>query len=266
VAFLALVAVGCTDRLILFPTTHHIEAAGLVGRHEARLPSGSAVEIWVARSRGATREEPRAYVLSFIGNAARAELTAPFFAQDWGDRPVEVWAVNYPGYGGSPGAARLASIAPAALAAYDDLRAHAGDKPIILEARSIGTAGALYVAANRPVAGCILHNPPPLGQLILSRYGWWNLALIAGPIALSVPSALDSVANAKRVSAPAAFVLGGADEVVPLSDQQRVAGAYLGPKRLIISPDAHHTDRISGAAQTEYEAALDWILNARHHP
>ena len=258
--FLLLVAAGYTDRLILFPSTRPIDTSGLLGGREARLASGSTVEIWVARSRGAEHREPRAYVLSFVGNAAGAELTAPFFAKDWGDRPVEVWAVNYPGYGGSPGAARLRAIAPSALAAYDELRRRAGDKPIILEARSIGTAAALYVAAHRPVAGCILHNPPPLRQLILRRYGWWNLWLIGGPLALSVPSDLDSVANAARVSATAVFILGGADKVVPVEYQRRVSDAYAGPKPVIPSPGSSHTDRISGDALAEYERAMDWVL------
>jgi hypothetical protein len=258
--FLALVAAGYADRLILFPTTNHIDTSALLGRRTARLPSGSSVEIWIARSPGAARAEPRAYVLAFIGNAARAELTAPFFAKDWGDRPVEVWAVNYPGYGTSPGAARLASIAPASLAAYDELRRHAGDKPVFLEARSIGTAAALYVAAHRPVAGCILHNPPPLRQLILGRYGWWNLWLVGGPIALSVPRELDSIANAASVDAPAVFVLGGADQVVPESYQRRVADAYRGEHRMVLSAGSSHTDRISGRALDEYKMALDWIF------
>lgn len=257
--FLALVAAGCSDRLILFPTTNRIDTSALMGRREARLPSGAAVEIWIACSPGAAREEPRAYVLAFIGNAARAELTAPFFAKDWGDRPVEVWALNYPGYGASPGIARLASIAPAALAAYDELRRSSGDKPIYLEARSIGTAAALYVAAHRPVAGCILHNPPPLRELLLRRYAWWNLWLIGGPIALSVSRELDSLANAPRVDAPAVFVLSGADRVVPESYQHQVADAYRGEHRLILSPTSSHTDRISGRALDEYQAALDWI-------
>src|SRR5215472_15343242 len=93
---LGLIGAGCADRLILFPSTEPLDTSGLT-RHEARLPDGKRIEIWIARSRGAEHRSPQAYVLSFIGNAARAELTAPFFAQDWGERPVEVWAVNYPG-------------------------------------------------------------------------------------------------------------------------------------------------------------------------
>lgn len=263
---LLLVAVGYTDRLILFPSTDPIGTTGL-DRREVPLSGGGAVEVWVARSPGASRPvdpgrqagEPVAYVLAFIGNAARAELTAAFHARDWGGRPVEVWAVNYPGYGGSPGPARLKSIGPAALAAYDALRRHAGDKPIIVEGRSLGTTAALHVAAHRPVAGCVLHNPPPLRQLIWGRHGWWNLWLVAGPVGLSVPADLDSLANARRATAPAVFLLAGADEVVPPAYQAMVAGAYAGEKRVVRDPRATHNDRVGGPAAAEAEAALDWL-------
>lgn len=255
---LTLIACGCSDRLILFPTTHPLSNSGLV-RHEVTMQNGQRLEIWAARSHGASNAEPEAYVLSFIGNAARAELTAPFFAQDWGERPVEVWAVNYPGYGGSTGRARLDALAPAALSAYDELRRYCGNRPIILESRSIGTAASLYLATQRPVSACVLHNPPPLRELVLRRYGWWNLWLIGGPLAMSVPSHLDSVVNARRGNAPAVFILADADRVVPPEYQQLVANTYVGPKRVIHAPGADHTVRISGKAAEEYQAGLDWI-------
>jgi pimeloyl-ACP methyl ester carboxylesterase len=258
--FLGLNVCGCTDRLILYPSTAALHVSG-TERTTTTLAEGGTLEIWRARSRGAERAgRPKAFVLVFIGNAARAELTAGFFAQDWGDRPVEVWAVNYPGYGGSTGPARLASIPPAALAAYDALRTHAGDAPILVEARSIGTTAALHVAANRPVAGCLLHNPPPLRRLILNRFGWWNLWLLGGPVAMRVPAELDSERNAANVRVPAVFLIAGADAVVPESYQERVVRAYAGESRVVRLKEADHVARASGDALAEYDAAMDWIL------
>src|SRR4051812_29818744 len=141
--FLILLFTRYTDRLILYPSTNPLDTTSLV-RHEITLEGGTKIEIFSMRSPGAADEEPEAYVLAFIGNGARAEFTTPFFAKDWGNRPVEVWSVNYPGYGASGGSARLDAMAPAALAAYDALRVQAKDKPIILQARSIGTTAALY--------------------------------------------------------------------------------------------------------------------------
>src|SRR5215471_18876367 len=80
--FLILVVSHLTDRLILFPTTNPIDATRLT-RLEAPLPSGGKIEIFTARSAAAWKSEPKAYVLTFTGNAARAELTAPYFAKDW---------------------------------------------------------------------------------------------------------------------------------------------------------------------------------------
>src|SRR5213076_1731280 len=110
---------------------------------------------------------------------------------------VEVWGVNYPGFGGSSGPARLARIGPASLAAYDELRKVAGTRPIFVFGASLGSTADLHIAAQRPVAGLILHNPPAIRQMILRQFGWWNLWLLAGPLALQIPRELDSIANAR---------------------------------------------------------------------
>lgn len=258
--FLAMTIAGCTDRLILFPSTDPIEISG-TERLEVPVAGGSPVGIWVARSRGVKSVgEPKAYVLEFVGNASRAEWMSGIVAQEWGDKPVEVWALNYPGYGGSPGPARLKSIPPAALAAYDAMARRAQGKPTFLRAESLGTAAALYVAANRPaVSGLVLYNPPPLRRLILGRFGWWNLWLAAGPVALSIPSELDSLRNAPKVRAPAAFVLAGRDTVVPPTYQQEVVDAYAGERRLIHAPEGGHNDELTGRAAEELQVAQEWL-------
>ena len=117
----------------------------------------------------------------------------------WNDRAVEIWGMNYPGFGGSTGPPRLARIGPAAVAAFDALRREAADAPIVAYGASIGATAALHVAASRPaeIAGLILHNPPPLREMILRQFGWWNLWLLAGPVALQIPRDLDSIANAR---------------------------------------------------------------------
>jgi pimeloyl-ACP methyl ester carboxylesterase len=258
--FLAMTIAGCTDRLILFPSTDPIEING-TERIEVSVPGSTPVEVWVARSRGVkSAGEPKAYVMEFVGNASRAEWMCSAVAEEWGDKPVEVWALNYPGYGGSPGPARLKSIPPAALAAFEAMAARANGRPVFLRGESLGTAAALYVAANRPgVSGLVLYNPPPLRSLILGRFGWWNLWLAAGPVALSIPDELDSLRIAPKVRAPAAFVLAGRDSVVPPKYQQKVVEAYAGERRLIHAPEADHNDELTGAAVDELVAAQAWL-------
>ena len=167
------------------------------------------LELWIAQSQAARfKGNADVYILRFYGNADRAERWPIEEAKMWDDRAVEIWGVNYPGFGGSTGPARLSKIGPAALAAFDELRRHATDRPIVPFGTSIGATAALHVAAHRPVAGLILQNPPPLREMILRRFGWWNLWLLAGPIALQIPKDLDSIANAKAARSAGNFLAG----------------------------------------------------------
>lgn len=249
---------GCADQLILFPSRDPLRFAG-IRRVEVPVPGRQPVEVWAARSAGAAAREPQAFVLCFIGNASRAEADALATAEEWERRPVEVWAVNYPGYGGSPGRARLADIPPSALAAYDALRDRAGGRPIFVSGHSLGTTAALHVAANRPVAGATLWSPPPLRDMILKRFGWWNLWLLAGPVSMNVPSEMDSLRNGPKVTAPAVFVVTGQDTVVPIKYQVKVLNAYAGPTRVVRLPDSQHNALLEGEMVGEYQRGLDWL-------
>jgi hypothetical protein len=86
--------------------------------------------------------------------------------------------------------------------------------------------------------------------------------LVGGPLALSVPDSLDSVANAKRVNAAAIFVIADADWVVPAAYQESVVRAYGGPKQVIHVAAASHTARVSGPALDELQAAMDRLFRS----
>jgi hypothetical protein len=249
------------DHLILFPTKTPIHAGGAV-RKTIPFEEGQ-LEMWIAQSRLAqSKGRPDIYLLRFYGNADRAEHWPAEEAEIWNDRAVEIWAVNYPGFGGSTGPARLSKIGPAALAAFDELKRHAADTPIVPFGTSIGATAALHIAARRPVAGLVLQNPPPLREMILRRFGWWNLWLLAGPVALQIPKDLDSIANAKAIHAPGIFLLAEKDEVVPPPYHRLVVEAYAGEKRLISLRDSYHNDPLEGTAMTDLSNALDWLLAA----
>ena len=151
------------DQLILFPSTQAINPHGAI-RKTIPFENGE-VELWTARSRRAQQlGRAEIYVLRFYGNADRADRWVAAEADMWNERAVEIWGMNYPGFGGSTGPARLKRIAPAAMAAFDALQHEAGNRPIVLFGASIGSAPALHIAAHRPVAGLILHNPPAFGN------------------------------------------------------------------------------------------------------
>ncbi len=258
--YLAVVAFAhLADRLILFPSTAEIPAGAAV-RTFIPFENGQ-LEIWTAQSRLAQRSgQVDAYVLRFYGNADRADRWVADEADAWDDRAVEVWGVNYPGFGRSTGPARLARIGPAALAAFDALKSRSGERPIVVFGASIGTTAALHIAAHRQVAGVILHNPPALRQMVLRQFGWWNLWLLAGPVALQIPRDLDSIANAKTARAPAIFMLAEKDEIVAPRWQQLVVNAYAGEKRIISIAGANHNSPVEGAAVADLHRALKWLL------
>ena len=249
------------DQLILFPSTQPLDVHGAT-RRTLPLDRGE-LEIWTAQSRRAQQQGGAdVFVLRFYGNADRADRWAAAEAEMWNDRAVEIWGVNYPGFGGSTGPARLAQIGPTALAAFDELKNYAGDRPIVPFGASIGATAALHVAASRPagIAGLILHNPPPLREMILRQFGWWNLWLLAGPVALQIPRDLDSIENARAIHAPAIFLLADRDEVVAPRFHRLVVNAYGGEKRVIALHGAYHNDPIEGTALADLNDGLGWLL------
>jgi pimeloyl-ACP methyl ester carboxylesterase len=260
IVFSAVILFGhLPDHLILFPTRNPIEARGAI-RKTVPFENGE-LELWTAKSQLAQKSgRPEIYVLRFYGNADRAERWVSAEADSWNERAIEIWGMNYPGFGGSTGPARLSRVGPAALTAFDALQKEAGDRPIVIFAASLGTTAALHVAANRPVTALILHNPPALRQMILQGFGWWNLWLLAGPVAAQIPKDLDSVTNAKAINKPAIFLLAEKDEVVAPRYQRLVVDAYAGEKRVIALRGANHNSPIEGTALADLYRALDWLL------
>ena len=261
-AYFAVMSFGhLADHLILFPTRAPIDSHGAVRR---TIPfENGELEIWRAQSRRAQQQgHADLFILRFYGNADRADRWAAIEAELWNDRAVEIWGMNYPGFGGSTGPARLSRIGPAALSAFDELKRHANDRPIVPFGTSIGAAAALHLTASRPggIAGVILQNPPPLREMILRQFGWWNLWLLAGPVALQMPRDLDSIINATTSRTPAIFLLAERDEVVAPRFHRLVVDAYAGEKRLIALRGAYHNDPIEGAALADLNDALGWFL------
>ncbi|MFH1130415.1 MAG: alpha/beta hydrolase [Pseudomonadota bacterium] len=259
VLFYAILVIGimfgiCTDRLLLYPSNKTISTVGLTQRL-LRL-GDSVLEVWVRRSPSTKTKGAKVFVLEFVGNADRAEDGGRVLDEYWGTLAVETWIVNYPGFGGSRGKAQLKAIPSAALLAYDELAKVALNNPILIVGTSLGSTAALHVAANRNVAALVLQNPPPLQDLILRRHGWWNLWLLALPISMHVPDELNSLVNARKVKAPAVFVMAKKDMLVPFSYQLRVWESYAGSKEALELPNATHNSLLSSSEKDNLKKML----------
>ena len=253
---------GCADRLILHPPQGRIDA----GRACAIMikSQGRDVEVWTARSPAAattttTNGEVEAYVLEFCGNATRAEQITQFVADRWHRFPVEVWVMNYPGYGGSAvdrgcATSRRRRWRPTTRCAA---RRRQADLP--LRQQPGHDAGAPRRRESPGGRSRSFKTRRRCAAFLLSNYGWWNLWLAAGPVALQVPAELNSTATAPRVNAPAVFISASGDEVVPPAYHRIVFDAYAGEKRLINLSGAMHGSSIKAEGERQLQDGIDWM-------
>ena len=242
--------VNLADKLLLWPPDPR-PAPGAT-RTTIAGPAGP-MEVFTATSDAGP---PAAFVLRFYGNGQIANDSVADEATAFAGMSVEVWGVNYPGFGGSAGRATLRNVATGALAAYDALARRARGRPIVVFGTSLGATAALHVAANRTIAGVVLHNGPPLRQLLLRRYGWWNLWTVALLVVERLPDELDSRINATRATAPAVFIISTEDSVVPASYQRGVRALYAGPAQVFEVLGADHNDRLPAPIVEKVRAAI----------
>jgi len=251
---------GCIESFLIFPSTEPIP----VDHAQARLIDlhGQKIEVLIARSPALVDgEAPAGYVLEFTGNASRAEDVIAESRRRWSELPVEIWAMNYPGFGKSDGPCTVKSIPSIALSTWDELHRLADAKPIFLAGRSFGTTVALYVASQRKVAGLVLESGPPFEQLIQGDYGWWNLWILSSIGVSQIPDELESLKSAAKVKAPAIFILTGRDAVVPVKYQQMVRDAYAGPRQALEMQQAKHNIDLPPDQMADLHQQLQRIWN-----
>lgn len=240
------------DRLILRPSRHPIDCES-----QRRWVdwAGGRFEAWIHPS----PREADLLVLKFPGTGGRAERSSTHPADCWDDVAAEVWTVNPPGYGGSPGRASMAHKMAVAEAAWNAVQQAADGRPVVVTGNSLGSLPAIYLAARHPLAGLLLRNPVPLRELIRSRYGPRSLWLGAALIARQVPQQLCPIRNAAQAAAPAVIVSSSKDRVVPPQLQQRVISQYGGEARVVHLREADHADPPSEDELPQYVQELDWL-------
>ena len=245
------------DRLIFQPTCDAIAAED---KSRSLIRFGDEhLELWSHRREGVDVESAELFVLKFPGTGGRAERATEHPADVWSDVRVHLSAFNPPGYGGSSGRPSLKTMGDAAAAALDEVQRMADGRPVVLTGNSLGGVSALHLAATRNIAGLVLRNPPPLRDVIVSRFGWWTFWLGAGLIARQVPKHLCAVSNAGCSRVPAVFVSSGRDRVVPPRYQRQIIEAYAGEKRVVRLADADHACPLSEEEEAEYARHLHWL-------
>lgn len=167
--------------------------------------------------------EPAGTVLVFHGNAGGAAQRGYYRALS--ARGLRVLLIEYPGYGGRPGAPSEAALRDDGRAALR-LAAAQFPGPVYLWGESLGAAVAAAVAAGsvRPDGLALLTPWDSLARL--ARVHYWYL-----PTGLLLKDRYDSAAYLAGYDGPVAVLIAGDDRIVPPPHGERLYDALAGPKR-----------------------------------
>jgi pimeloyl-ACP methyl ester carboxylesterase len=221
-------------RLIYFPTKIPADVIESVAAEHGfvpwKNPSGQIIG-WKILASGASTGS----VLIVHGNAGCA-LSRDYLAWPIHDAAdMDVFVLEYPGYGARPGSPGKKSMDAAAEEAFQLLPTNS---PRYVVSESIGAGVACELAKNHPaeIAGLALFVP------------YDNLAKVAQkqmPILPAYFLLLDRFNPAdclKSYHGPVKMIIAGADEVIGAASGQRLFDGYAGPKNLQVFPGAHHND------------------------
>ena len=201
---------------------------------------------WLVKATAA----PAPLLIYYGGNAE--EVSGQAREQGW---PVE-WSlalVNYRGYGGSEGAPSEQTLFADALLVFDLLanRPDVDARRIVLFGRSLGSAVAAFVAAERRVAGVILVSPfDSMTEVGRYHYPWL-------PVGLLLRHRFDSRSRAPKIAAPMIAIVAGRDRIIPIIRSKRLFDSWGGPRRWVEVPEADHNDL--GAFPAFWEAVAGFL-------
>jgi len=239
------------ERLIFFPQP--------LGQDPLKTKYGAAIEEvnlltadrvrlhgWLLHAKAAPTPAP--LIVYFGGNAEEVSWLASTADQYAG---WSLLMLNYRGYGRSEGRPGEAALFSDALQIYDYAASRAAAGQVVVMGRSLGSGVAVYVAAQRPVAGVVLVSPyDSIESVARGVYPFL-------PIGLMLKHRFDSLARAPQIKAPLLCLVASDDRVIPRPHSERLYAAWGGNKQWReIAHTAH--DDIAGAA-AYWDAIADFL-------
>jgi hypothetical protein len=232
---LIVLAIGLFQRrLIYFPTRFAVSVAEQVAAQNSFAPWRNATgEIigWKMAANGVARGS----VLVTHGNAGSA-LDRDYLAKPIHDGlPLDVYLLEYPGYGARDGSPSLNSFLAAGEEALGSLPK---EVPVYLVSESIGAGVVAHLAKTQPerIKGMAMFVPyDDLGSV-----GQASMPFL--PVKLVMRDRFQPARWLVDYRGPVKVVLAGADEVIPTKFGQRLYDSYQGPKSLHLVPHARHNE------------------------
>jgi pimeloyl-ACP methyl ester carboxylesterase len=231
---IVLLALIFQRRLIYFPTKIPADVIESVaaghGFASWKNPAGQIIGWKMMAKTNAT-----ASVLIVHGNAGCA-LGRDYLAQPIHDAAaVDVFVLEYPGYGARGGSPGKTSFIAAAEEAFQWLPTNS---PRYVVSESIGTGVACELAKNHPaeIAGLALLAPYSSLAAVAQR----QMPLL--PAYFLLLDRFNPADGLKAYRGPVKFVVAGADEILGADSGKKLFTGYAGPKELQVFPGAHHND------------------------
>jgi uncharacterized protein len=213
------------------------------GRGDRGVPATSppATVAWLAvgesrvRTATVTVPSPRAVAVYFGGNGEDL-CAAVGSAAELAAHGVEALAVEYPGYGASPGRPSVASLFATAEAAAARARARATDLqvPRVVVGSSLGSFCAVHVAAAGGADKLVLRAPPTSLVAVAKPRFWWL------PLETLLAHRFDSLALAAKVRCPTLVLHGDADRIVADHYGRELAAAIPGASFVSVPGHGHN--------------------------
>ena len=213
------------ERLIFFPqqlTQDPLQANPGAAIEEVSLITSDQVRLqgWLVKA--TATQTPAPLLIYFGGNAEEVSWLASTGGRYAG---WSLLLVNFRGFGGSEGKPGEAELFADALQIYDYAASRAQGGRVALMGRSLGSGVAVYLAAQRPVAGVILVSPyDSLESVARGVYPYL-------PIGLMLKHRFDSLARAPGIKAPLLCLVASGDRVIPRPHSERLYAAWGGAKQ-----------------------------------
>lgn len=214
---------------------------------EIRIPvDGAELQGW---KHVAPEPDNNIYLIYFGGNA---EDVATFFSEFSKLNVAGLFSFNYRGYALSTGTPSEKVLYQDALHIYDFVKSYDPKAEIIVMGRSLGSAVAGYVGAQRDVVANILITPlKSISALVKEVYPFLPVDII-----LKHPFFLDH--HVRQLRSPTFVILAENDEIIPREHSMSTYEAIPTAKELVELKGASHNDIFS---HPRFIFSLDRFVN-----
>lgn len=218
-------------------------------------PMGTIVA-WRFKGDGSKKTQ----ILLFHGNAQN--ISTHFYSLYWlPARGYDYLIFDYPGYGGSQGAASQQSVYEASQVVVDWMKAEAPDRPLAFLGQSLGGNVASYTASQslkKQIPLCLitvdssfLSYRSAAKRLLSSHWATWPFQWLGSTLIVENYSAETKMPELSPT--PLIFMHGNNDKIVNIENGREMYQAAKEPKEFWEIPDGEHIDGFVGKNRAVYQ-------------